>query len=155
VLAVPACGARTPLYEEVAVVPVASSAPSPVPAVDAGPAPDVRPPNPFTPGSEWKGTYFCPQGETDLVLRIVRVHGDTIDDAVFDFDWSGGVSGSFHLRGTYDEPTAHAVFEPGAWISHPSGWYSVGMDGTVANEVTYAGTIVADGCGSFRVTRSP
>lgn len=108
--------------------------------------------DPFHAGDHWRGTYTCPQGSTALDLVIVSVDGSDITDALFDYDWNG-VTGSFHLSGTFDAESGHATFLDGAWISRPSSeWYSVGLDGT-ATESSYAGLIVGKGCGSFSLTR--
>ena len=116
---------------------------------------DASPVNPFVGGQHWKGTYYCAQGLTNLDLQIVSTHGDTIDDALFNFDWSGGISGSFHLSGTFDPTTLSATFAPGAWINHPAHWYSVGMAGTVdVSTMSYTGNIadpVHAACGTFSV----
>ncbi len=114
--------------------------------------------NPFESGQHWTGTYTCAQGLTSLDLQIVSAHADVVDDALFVFDWSGGVSGSYHLSGTFDPATQHATFTPGAWIAQPQGWYSVGMDGTVDTAMNYSGNItdpVYALCGTFNVQLSP
>jgi len=111
--------------------------------------------NPFAGGDHWKGTYTCPQGLTQLDLQIISVSGDDIPEAIFSFDWTtGGVSGAFYMSGTFDPNTWNATLTPGAWITQPSGWFTVGMEGTVdSSTMTYAGNITASGCGTFSVAR--
>ena len=128
-------------------------------ADDAGIAADTSPlhpstTNPFHPGEDWFGTYTCPQGLTNLDLRIVSSHDDVIDDALFIFDWqAGGTSGSYHMTGTFDGATNTATFTPTAWIVQPGfNWYMVGMAGTVGGN-TYSGNIDGTSCGTFDVTR--
>ncbi len=121
-------------------------------SVEAGTSPPPPPaPDPFHPGEDWLGTYTCPQGLTNLNLRIVSMQGDTIDDALFIFDCPGA-SGSYHMTGSFDRETSTATFVPTQWIVQPGpNWYTVGMAGTVRSG-TYAGGITSASCGSFTVT---
>jgi hypothetical protein len=107
---------------------------------------------PFVSGDDWTGSYTCPQGLTNLTLHIGNVFGASID-AIFEFDYvPGNTSGSYALTGSFDETTQQARFTPGAWISQPPGWISVGMLGTVQSGcAVYSGEITDDDCGSFTV----
>lgn len=113
--------------------------------------------HPFTPGQDWLGTYTCAQGLTSVDLRIVSTHCDVIDDAQFIFDWqTGGVTGSYHMTGTFDPNSGTATFTPAGWIIDPNGMgnlssHMVGMSGSVSGN-TYAGNITDGACGSFSVT---
>ncbi len=125
---------------------------------DAGTMEGSAPPpasgnDPFRPGQDWFGTYTCPQGLTQLDLRIVAMHDDVIDDAEFIFDWTGGnESGSYSMTGAFDPATGIATFTPSAWISRPGpSWYMVGLSGT-ATTSTYGGDITSTTCGAFSVT---
>jgi hypothetical protein len=114
--------------------------------------------DPFHPGESWIGNYTCAQGDTDLDFKIVAMHGDFIDDAIFVFDWeSGGVTGSFHMSGSFDPTSGTATFTPGAWIDQPSSsgeaWFSVGMTGP-ASASTFSGSITNESCGAFSLTKS-
>ena len=118
-------------------------------------APPVARTNPFVAGSTWRGSYTCPQGPTELELRVVAVQGDVIEDALFAFDYAQRTVGSFHLSGSFEPESSRAKLDAGAWVTRPgSGWYTVGMDGTVdASGMVYEGKIVAAGCSTFRLTR--
>lgn len=110
--------------------------------------------DPFAPGQDWTGTYTCEQGLTDLDLKIVAMHDDTIDDALFDFDWEGGpTTGSYHLSGSFDPSSGIATLTPGNWVDQPSGWISVGMSGP-ASENGFSGNITNGACTTFSITKS-
>jgi hypothetical protein len=107
--------------------------------------------NPFHAGERWSGFYVCPQGNTNLVLVIDEVAGNSIQ-AKFDFEFApAAVTGSFALSGTWQPSTLRATFTPGAWIARPGpNWYPVGMKGTVdLRRRVYEGSIVSPGCGAF------
>jgi hypothetical protein len=108
--------------------------------------------NPFAERRTWVGAYDCPQGRTDLALRIVDVHGRRVR-AIFDFHHAPtDVAGQHLLAGTFDEQTGDVVFAPGAWIIHPDRYVTVGMVGRVSHDGTrFAGRIVSPGCGEFRL----
>lgn len=146
------CGGR---LADDAVSQTTDAAPDAATTTDGGEASVPLPPNPFSPGQHWRGTYTCAQGLTNLDLQIVSTHADIVDDAVFAFDWSGGVSGAYHLSGAFDPATHRTILTPGAWIDQPQGWYSVGMDGIVdLTTMTYAGNIADptySSCGTFTV----
>lgn len=110
--------------------------------------------NPFHAGDEWRGTYTCAQGLTQLELEIVAAHGNVVDDAVFDFDWVDGDSkGSFHMNGTFDPATGKASLERGAWIDDPGpNWLTVSMDGD-AQPTTFTGDVIGPGCTTFSLTK--
>lgn len=104
--------------------------------------------NPFAEGQTWVGSYVCPQGRTALALRIEAVHGDAIQ-ALFDFDFGGGrATGRFELHGTFAAASGEAMFEPGAWLVRPPGYYSVVMKGRVSR-TAYEGEIVGAGCDGY------
>lgn len=106
--------------------------------------------NPFATGQQWVGTYRCAQGETDLVLRVVRVDGPRVD-AVFEFEHvDSGAVGSYEVHGML-EGTGQISLSPGAWRSHPAGYESVGMTGHVDGE-HFGGRIDHASCGEFSVT---
>jgi hypothetical protein len=113
----------------------------------------VSTPNPFHAGERWAGFYLCPQGNTNLVLVIDRVEGNSIK-ATFDFEWARGTAaGSFALSGIWQPSTLRATFTPGAWIARPGpNWNPVGMKGTVdPKRRVYEGSITSPGCAAFSV----
>jgi hypothetical protein len=120
-------------------------------------APAPRPPqgiNPFVAGDWWSGTYFCPQGETELLLRIRDVTNDTIH-AFFGFKFQPNkIDGSFALNGHYSRATGRVRFDPVAWINQPDGYVTVGLDGT-ASATRYEGEVLGPGCGRFELRRIP
>jgi hypothetical protein len=108
-------------------------------------------PNPFHAGERWSGFYVCPQGNTNLVLVIDEVVGNSIQ-AKFDFEFAPAtLTGSFALSGIWQPATLRATFTPGAWIVRPGpNWFPVGMKGTVdPQRRVYEGSIVSPGCGAF------
>ncbi len=146
------CGGRIApdaIVDPPEVAAVVSDAP-----VDAAPRyMPPRHPNPFHTGDDWRGIYSCAQGVTNLDLKIIAMHGDVIDDALFDFDWrSGNVAGSYHLSGAFDPETSTASLTPRAWVSQPSGWSAVGMNGNAGSE-SFSGNITNEACGSFAVQK--
>jgi len=113
-------------------------------------SPPVKAAMPFAPGQTWVGTYTCSQGDTDLTLAITRVDGMHVY-GVFKFRHAAsGAKGSYDLDGTFDPTTSGLTLLPGEWIEHPKGYTSVGMIGTVSNDV-YSGTIDFSGCSAFSV----
>jgi hypothetical protein len=112
-------------------------------------------PNPFHAGERWSGFYVCAQGNTNLVLVIDEVVGNSIQ-AKFDFEFApAAVTGSFALSGTWQPATLRATFTPGAWLVRPGpNWFPVGMKGTVdPQRRVYEGSITSAGCGAFSVVK--
>lgn len=114
------------------------------------------PANPFAEARTWVGSYHCPQGRTELTLRITGVRGSTVR-AVFEFNHPpSGAAGSYMMSGRFDKSGNHIVFEPGAWIDQPENYVSVGMDGSVSREsMAFTGIMTHPDCGTFslRATR--
>ena len=156
---VAACGASTELVVAASDGPAGARDASADTGVDAGstlPRDEASAPiDPFPTGAVWKGTYTCPQGLTALTLTIVDALDDQIRDARFDFDWSGGASGAFHMSGSFDPTTSTAKLVAGAWIVRPSPtWYTVGMHGTVdVTGTRFDGAIDGPGCSTFLLQR--
>jgi hypothetical protein len=99
-------------------------------------------------GDDWKGTYLCSQGQTDLVLRVTSVNGSAVR-AVFDFTHAPtGVHGSYRMHGRLDPTTGDASLVPDEWIEQPPNYVTVGMRGHVAGG-NFVGTITHEECGSF------
>jgi hypothetical protein len=115
--------------------------------------PDGLPrPNPFAEARTWVGAYDCPQGRTDLTLRVVDVRGKLVR-AVFDFHHAPtDASGQYLVVGAYDEGSSTVDFEPGPWIIHPDGYDSVGLRGRVSLDGgRFAGAITDARCGRFQL----
>jgi hypothetical protein len=128
----------------------------PGPAVSIVLDDDARPPvppiaTPFAAGQQWVGTYQCAQGETDLVLRIVRVQGTRVA-AVFEFEHADtGAAGAFELHGEVEPATREVVLAPGAWRTRPPNYVSVGLRGRVDGE-RFRGRVDHPSCGEFSLT---
>jgi hypothetical protein len=115
------------------------------------PAPPALPvDNPFASTRTWVGEYDCPQGITDMKLRISSVRGDRVD-AIYEFHHGpSGASGRYHTSGIFDPSTRVVTFSPGEWIERPSGYVTVGMQGRVSNDnVHFNGRIAHERCGRF------
>ena len=110
---------------------------------------------PFRSGDVWVGSYYCPQGTTELELEIEEASGREIMSAIFSFRHAPtGVSGRFGMSGSYQPGARHLRLEAGEWISQPLGYNTVDMDGVVdSSDVVFSGRIVAPGCGVFSVRR--
>jgi hypothetical protein len=107
-------------------------------------------PNPFAEARTWVGAYDCPQGRTELTLRVIDVRGKLVR-AVFDFHHApSNAAGQYIVGGAYDEASRQVVFEPGPWIIHPDRYESVGMKGqTSLDGARFTGMITEPGCGAF------
>jgi hypothetical protein len=110
---------------------------------------------PFRAGDVWSGTYYCPQGNTDLDLEIQEVNGRDVW-AIFSFRHAPtGTSGHFELAGEYQPSSKRLKLVAGDWIGlQPPGYATVDMEGNVdASNVVFTGRILAPGCGPFSVRR--
>jgi hypothetical protein len=98
------------------------------------------------------GAYDCPQGHTELTLRVVDVRGLRVR-AIFDFHHAPtDAAGQYLMAGTFDEQNGDVVLRPGPWIIHPDGYVPVGMVGRVSREGTrFSGRIPFPGCGGFQL----
>jgi hypothetical protein len=101
-------------------------------------------------GQVWTGEYVCGQGRTDLVLKIIDVNGKAVN-AIFDFNYRNGKAvGQFELKGTYNKYTNKVSFKPGKWLYRPSGYTTVGMEGSIIGN-QYIGKIQHNSCQQFKV----
>lgn len=151
-LLVAACTpAQLPLLEVPPATVVAAPATTIAPAV--APPPDPPPSevlNPFAASQEWRGTYVCAQGETQLFLKIKRVDHEMVH-AVFAFFHDGsGVSGAYEVSGAWSARSGQLSLVPGAWLHRPSNYVTVGLTGTVSKDV-YEGRVDNATCKTFRV----
>ena len=105
------------------------------------------------PGETWTGTYVCPQGETQLALRVRRVDGYDIE-ATFGFvHAASGASGQYALRGKYTPGTRLLRFAAGEWITRPpatSRWISRGTSAPTAGSSPARSTRPGAGTSPFR-----
>ncbi len=120
--------------------------------VDASPAPEVRC-NPFESGQVWIGGYLgCPQGATDLTLRVESVSAMEVS-AIFEFSYvPDDVFGQYYVRGAYEAATRSIRLDPVSWIVEPVDYVMVGMNGRVTGDGEfYSGQITAGDCRNFVV----
>ena len=104
--------------------------------------------------TEYKGTYTCGQGKTQLTLTIDKTDSDA--NAIFDFNHGDkGIYGSFKMHGTYDKKKQELKLVGGGWIRRPKNYDTVDLTGVFdSNENILTGTINTVGCSTFLVSRS-
>ena len=109
-------------------------------------------PNPFVAQRTWVGEYDCPQGRTQLHLRVIDARGTWVR-AIFDFHHApSGAAGQFYVAGPFDETSGRVRLEPGPWIEQPPNYESVGLDGQIAVDGRrFTGKITHPSCGAFRL----
>jgi hypothetical protein len=115
----------------------------------------VAPENPFALTRTWVGEYDCPQGLTDMKLRVVGVRGERVD-AIYEFRHGPtGAAGSYHIHGRFDFESGRVSFSPGAWIERPQNYVTVGLEGRVGgNGERFDGRIRHPSCGMFSLRAS-
>ncbi|AKT36698.1 hypothetical protein [Chondromyces crocatus] len=126
--------------------------PAPEPAVE-GWIPDApREGNPLGQVKAWQGDYDCPQGTTELTLHILSVRGQHVS-ALFDFHHlDSGAAGRYLMAGRVHPETGRVMLTPGAWISQPRHYVSVGMSGELSEDGSlFAGRMEHPLCGAFRL----
>ena len=109
--------------------------------------------------SEYRGTYTCSQGDTNLTLQFLRPSPGSEAVAVFKFGPSSPKksipSGAFLLRGVADLDNGKLDLHPLSWLSKPPGYVMVGLTGNSDDgEKTFKGQILFPGCTKFSVTRA-
>lgn len=127
---------------------------SPPPAPPEAPL-AVAPENPFALTRTWVGEYDCPQGLTDMKLRVVGVRGERVD-AIYEFRHGPtGAAGSYHIHGRFDFESGRVSFSPGAWIERPQNYVTVGLEGRIGgNGERFDGRIRHPSCGMFSLRAS-
>jgi clan AA aspartic protease (TIGR02281 family) len=122
---------------------------SPVPAVVDAPK-DI---------AEYHGSYVCPQGTTDLSLRILGTLSGSNKYAVFSFgplpSNPAVPSGSFSVTGHIDITGGGMDLSPAEWIARPPGYNMVGLKGS-SNDggQSFNGYVVGpDECRGFFLTK--
>lgn len=121
----------------------------------AAPEPAVvaRPENPFAFTRTWVGEYDCPQGITEMTLRVIGVRGERVD-AVYEFHHAAtGAAGSYHISGHFDPGSRRVSFSPGAWIERPPNYVTVGLEGRIDGS-RFQGRITHPRCGGFSLRAS-
>lgn len=124
-------------------------------AVYVAPPPPEASENPFALTRTWVGEYDCPQGLTDMRLKVVGVRGERVD-AIYEFRHAPtGAAGSYHISGRFDFRSGRVSFSPGAWIERPPNYVTVGMDGRIeGNGARFEGRITHPRCGMFSLRAS-
>ncbi|WP_341528969.1 hypothetical protein WKK05_06485 [Nostoc sp. UHCC 0302] len=111
----------------------------------------------------WQGTYLCAQGLTNLKL-VIAAKSTTDIDAVFLFSAHASnptvPSGSFRMKGIYtifNSPEIPNTLElkASSWISRPSGYITVDLQGNVSpSDKKMVGNVLnAPGCSKFDVVK--
>jgi hypothetical protein len=120
----------------------------------AAPEP-VAPENPFAFTRTWVGEYDCPQGLTDMRLKVVGVRGERVD-AIYQFRHGPtGAAGSYHISGRFDFGSGRVSFAPGAWIERPPNYVTVGLEGRIEGDgERFEGRITHPRCGMFSLRAS-
>jgi hypothetical protein len=133
--------------------PAASASPTDAPPASVAVGAEETP---LRAGETWSGTYECPQGVTQLELRIRRVDGYEVEARFAFLHAPSGATGEFALRGLYSPGARYLRFVAGDWITRPPGYETVDLDGNVSPDGrVFAGRIDTPECGKFSVQRTP
>jgi hypothetical protein len=111
----------------------------------------------------WQGTYICPQGLTNIKLVIDAKNASEID-AVFIFYANASnqtvPSGSFQMQGNFKNLNSREIpnvleLKATKWISHPSGYITVDLQGNVlpSQDRIVGNVLNAPGCSNFDVVK--
>jgi hypothetical protein len=107
---------------------------------------------------EYTGTYTCPQGNTDLDLKILsNPNSPDLQYAIFTFgppnsDLINDPQGSFLMSGRAG-PSEGLELQPVSWIKEPLFYTMVPMSGMSADGgASFTGTIDSTGCGNFQLS---
>jgi hypothetical protein len=115
--------------------------------------PVAAPASPFVVGQTWSGSYFCLQGETAAVLRVVAVESLVVRSVVEFRAETSGVTGSCAMTGTYDPGTRSITFQPGEWIKQPAGYVMIPIGGRVsASGLHFVGKVESPRCGEVSLS---
>ena len=118
------------------------------------PAPDATiTSGPFGAGQVWTGTYYCPQGDTELRFIVLDAYDYEIR-ALFDFYHpASGAKGTYVVNGKLDPRSGKVRFRPQTWIVRPEHYVMVGMAGSVSGDLDrMSGRITHEACGGFDLT---
>ncbi|MGW3949525.1 protein kinase domain-containing protein [Streptomyces sp. NPDC004752] len=110
---------------------------------------------------EWRGSYYCAQGQTGLTLTISQDDGDlTATFAFYPIASDPDVArGSFAMRGTYHGTRMRLYGDH--WLEQPEGYDMTGLSAVVAGKspqkitgaVTDADGTTSDNCTTFSVEK--
>ena len=105
--------------------------------------------------SEWRGTYLCAQGTTNLSLSMKTLSDGNIEAEFFFYPTtkaSGSKWGKFTLSGHEQGDTLE--LSPKEWKKQPAGYSMVPMSGAFNKERTsFSGRILFQGCTAFNLTK--
>jgi hypothetical protein len=103
----------------------------------------------------WQGSYDCAQGVTGLTLTLEVGPGAQVQ-ALFDFYPIAAnpavAHGCFAMSGVLDAG-GHLALAPGAWLSQPPGYVTVGLVGVLSGN-GLRGAVAGPGCGGFLLSRA-
>jgi hypothetical protein len=106
---------------------------------------------------EWKGSYVCGQGDTELTVRIDDVLTDGRMSGAFVFyptsESRNGVFGEYQIFIEVDEEKKVLQASPGPWVRRPAGFRTVGFE-AVLRENRLVGKILSRNCGTMEVVKS-
>jgi hypothetical protein len=105
----------------------------------------------------WRGTYLCAQGLTNLRLSIFQSNATEVA-AIFAFSANASnpsvPSGSYNMTGTYDSQTNRVTLRATSWISQPADYLTVDLAGFLSPEKTrISGDMQNSGCGMFELEK--
>ncbi len=107
---------------------------------------------PPDPQGQWRGTYQCAQGETNIRLRLDSVSGNGYSGIV-DFEPSSNArvhfpAAEYTVSGQL-EPDGHLLLRPGQWIKRPAPLFMGTLDGRLSPDGTHYEGVVVE-CGANR-----
>jgi hypothetical protein len=110
------------------------------------------------PAGDWVGMYTCPQGVTDLDMRIVT----TPDGLRAMFHFTADPSnpkvpdGCFSMNGRLAPDGLGIILLPDAWRLRPFGYIPVGMSGKLnkVGNVMFGRITLSPGCTNFILVRA-
>jgi hypothetical protein len=114
-------------------------------------------PAPLSIIGQWRGSYECSQGKTALTLTVSDAGSGRLT-ARFNF---GPLpenplvpTGAFVMEGSLNAKTRRVMFHAGKWISQPTGYFTVDLDGYLSASATrITGIVPAAGCSVFDLVR--
>lgn len=116
-------------------------------------------PQGYSVSQEYTGTYTCPQGPTDIDLKVLsNPSNPALQYAIFSFgppgtDLNNNPQGSYLMDGTFDLNSGNLELQPVSWIEEPPSFIMVGMSGNSDDGgATFSGTINSPGCGNFEIS---
>lgn len=106
---------------------------------------------------EWKGSYVCGQGDTELTIKIDDVLADGRMSGAFVFyptpESRNGVFGEYQIFIAIDAEKKVLQASPGPWVKRLGGFQTVGFE-AVLREDRLVGKILNRNCGTMEVAKS-